>query len=230
MFSRRTNAGGRDDATRPRMTVFLDGLLAEAPEVSRAVFDGCFRAIARRANQWMRRLRVCGPVDGEDVANDVLFKILRALQRGKFPGIQAVGLARVAGKMTTWEVLRKCNRNAAVKRGGQGFKKRDAVAGTTPRGGESLVAAQAAFPLDIEELADELADPGPSPEAVAAAHDEAMWLSGLLKHPRWPEVLRLRREGDSIPEIARKTGRSVSSVERLFRRARERECHSRDSS
>ena len=140
-----------------------------------------------------------------------------AQERGKLAGIQMVDLARIVGKMATWGVLSSRDSNRAVKRGGQGTKNRSAVAGATPRGGELAVLAQPVSPLDIAELADELADRSPSPEQVAVANDEALRVSRLLKDPRWSEILCLRQEEYSIPEIAQKTGRSVSSVERLFK-------------
>ena len=137
-----------------------------------------------------------------------------AQERGKLAGIQMVDLARIVGKMATWGALTSRDSNRAVKRGGKGTKNRSAVAGTTPRGGELAVLAQPVSPLDIGELADELADRSPSPEQMAVANDEAVRVRRMQVDPVWPEILRLRLEGCPIAEVARKTGRSFSSVQR----------------
>jgi RNA polymerase sigma-70 factor (ECF subfamily) len=71
-------------------------------------------------------------------------------------------------------------------------------------------------PVPFDDLADLTPSPLPQPSEVAQA--EELWEQMLaLCPPEHQEVLRLKRQGVPLPEIAARTGLHVGSVRRLLR-------------
>jgi DNA-directed RNA polymerase specialized sigma24 family protein len=69
--------------------------------------------------------------------------------------------------------------------------------------------------LEAEQLQDVAPTPQPRPSEVAQA--EELWQEMLARYPpAHQELLRLKREGKSLAEIAEQTGLHPSSVRRIL--------------
>ncbi len=193
------------------MTSLIAEFLAGDPKATQELFNRYFPGIADLAAPLIVRMGVRELIDGEDVANDVLFQIHRAAQAGKLSITEAIDLDRVICSIVGKAVLKARETKRATKRGGHGLKKR-VHRHAVPVEGIHLVA--------IDELADQLVDPAASPEDSAIASDETDQIYGILDDPAWPAIARLRLDGHTVAEIARQTGLAVSSVERRLSQAR----------
>jgi len=211
MFKKPSNRDAEDSAARSEMTSLIAGFMAGDARATQELFVRCFPGITGLAVPLVVRMGVRGLIDGEDVANDVLFGIYRAALAGKLRITGVADLNRLIRRLVIRAVLKARESTRAAKRGGCGLKKRTARH-EVPIEGIRLV--------DIDELADKLVDPAASPEDTAVAGDEAERIYRTLDDPSWADIARLRLEGHTLAEIARRTGLAVSSVERRFSQAR----------
>ncbi|WP_165234110.1 RNA polymerase sigma factor [Aquisphaera insulae] len=207
--------GGGRRANEALRTVLADlverGQLTDGPALRKA-----FRAIARTADRrlWLLGVRGGAEPDGEDIAVEVLLDLVLAVEDGR-------GLLRDHGDpdglvwgMVNIEGLSIRRSLTALRRGGSGRSPRGSPGDESPNGPCFQYSSPARTTAKLDDVAEELADPHPTPEELARAQDlEALFLD-LFRDESWREIARGRLQGLTIEEIARRTGLSVSTVGR----------------
>ena len=182
-------------------TVLLDQLKrgpdpAAAQAMWRQYFDRLTALARRRLSDRVRRA-----ADEEDVALSALDSFFRGVAGGRFPRLNdRDDLWQVLVVLTDRKAVDRVRRETAAKRGGGAVR------------GDSVFAR----PDDsaLGGRAEQVADPGPSPEFAARFADECRRLLTQLGDPDLEQVALLKLEGYSNEEIAARIGRSLRSVQR----------------
>jgi len=154
------------------------------------------RGLARKA-LFGRARRTC---DGDDVAASAFRSVYRGAMAGEFPQLK--------GRQDLWSLLAAVTSNKCIDR-----MRRE---GRAKRGGHSDV-------VDADELRS-VAESGDGPVSVVELADLRERISALLEShgdATLREIVRLRMDGETMGEIARRMGCVRRTVERKLRLVQE---------
>jgi len=172
------------------------------------------RVMAGMAKRLFRRHRVSRCVYGEDDAvNDAESELCEAARAGKLGSVRTVDdLLKTFHSILKRRVLDRRRHDAALIHGGAGFSRvgrehqKDTTTGGRPVSGRGFHQCEGAL--------DDLCSGLPSPVDLSVAKLDLERLRIHLDDPVLKTILELLMAGHSHPEIARRLGISLSSVER----------------
>jgi DNA-directed RNA polymerase specialized sigma24 family protein len=149
-------------------------------------------------------------VDEEDVALDAFDSFCRAVEAGRYPDLQdRNGLWQVLLSLTINKAIDVIHHAEREKRSWRRTVLLSEMAAAEP--GSSVVA-----------FADMLRSGEPDPAFAVALADRVEWLLGRLEDEQLRRIALLKLEGHANPEIARRLGCALSTVERRLRLIRRR--------
>lgn len=182
------------------VTRWLVQLKGGSPAAVPPLWDEYFARLVALARARLRAVTRAA-ADEEDVALSAFDSFCRGVAAGRFPRLDdRDDLWQVLVLLTERKAVDRVRRETAAKRGG-GAVRGDSVFArpddSAPGGG-----------------ADQVADPGPSPEFAARFADECGRFLTRLGDADLVQVALLKLEGHTNEEIAARIGRAVRSVQR----------------
>jgi len=172
------------------------------------------RVMAGMAKELLRRHRVNRSVYSEDDAvNDAECDLCEAARAGKLRSVRSVDdLLNIFRSLLKRRILDRQRHDAARRHGGPGLSRpgredhEDTTTGGGPVSGRGF--------HQIEGALDDLCTGAPSPVDWTIGNDDFETLAMHLNDPVLESTITLLMEGNTHPEIAGKSGRSMSSVKR----------------
>jgi DNA-directed RNA polymerase specialized sigma24 family protein len=180
------------------LTTWLGLLQAGDAAATQALWERYYADLVRLAhNHLAARLR--RTTDPEDIALGALASFCRGVAEGRFP--------RIDDRHDLWRLLFTITvRHAADHARREGRQR---------RGGGQIISAADLLDLPDADL-DQLAGPAPDPASAAAVAEELQLLLARLPGDDLRQITQLRLEGHTLPDIARKLGRSLRGIERKW--------------
>jgi len=180
------------------VTTWINLLRAGDPHAAQLLWERYYADLVRLAHDHLAA-RVRRTIDPEDVALSAFANFCRGVAEGRFP--------RLDDRHDLWRLLF----TLTVRQGADQARRE----GRQRRGGGQVVNASDLFDLSDADL-DQLPGSAPDPAWAAAVAEEVQVLFARLPGDDLRQVARLRLEGHALPEIARRLGRSLRSVERKW--------------
>lgn len=179
------------------VTTWLQLLRAGDPAAAQRLWERYYGDLVRLAHAHLAA-RARRGADAEDVALSAFASFCRGAAEGRFP--------QLADRHDLWRLLFTITvRHAADQARREGRQR---------RGGRPIDVADL---LDLPDAdLDQLQGDAPDPAWAAAVADEVSSLLAGLPREDLRQVMQLRLEGYTLPEIARRLGRSLRSVERKW--------------
>jgi RNA polymerase sigma factor (sigma-70 family) len=180
------------------VTTWLQRLRAGDTAAAQPLWERYYADLVRLAHDHLAA-RVRRSADAEDVALGAFASFCRGAAEGRFP--------QLADRHDLWRLLFTVTlRHAADQARREGRQRRG--------GGQHIDVADL---LDLSNAdLDDLAGNAPDPAWAAAVADELQSLLVRLPGDDLRQIMQLRLEGHTLPEIARVLGRSLRSIERKW--------------
>lgn len=160
------------------------------------------------AQKRLRSLRRLDDAEVRDAVDSALGVCFRKLREGSYPGLR--------DRNDLWRLLT----TITARKANDLHKRRTAL----KEGADRVLGESALRPAGADSSApgglDALPAPGPTPDEEAAWKETCQLLLDRLEDPRHIEVVLLRMQGETIPEIVAATGHSRASVDRWLKYAR----------
>jgi DNA-directed RNA polymerase specialized sigma24 family protein len=187
----------------PSVTTWIAHLKAGDPDAARALWQRYFTQLVELAGQHLAR-RVRRAADEEDVALGAFASFCAGAAAGRFP--------RLDDRHDLWRLLLTLTiRHARQLARRETAQRRDAG---------RVVAATDLFDLPAADL-DRLAGDAPDPALAAEVADELRFLLARLPAEPLRALAADLLAGRTAPEIARRLGCSLRTVERRWQRVRQ---------
>jgi DNA-directed RNA polymerase specialized sigma24 family protein len=187
----------------PSVTTWIAQLKAGDPDAAQALWQRYFTQLVELAHQHLSR-HICRATDEEDVALSAFASLCATAAAGRFP--------RLADRHDLWRLLLALTvRHARKLARHETAQRRDA--------GRAVTAADL-FALPDADL-DRLAGDAPDPGLAAEVADELRYLLTGLPNPELRVVATDLLSGYTAPEISRRLGCSLRTVERRCQRLRQ---------
>jgi RNA polymerase sigma factor (sigma-70 family) len=182
----------------PSVTTWLRLLRAGNTAAAQPLWERYYADLVRLAHAHLAS-RVRGPADAEDVALSAFASFCRGAAEGRFPQLNdRHDLWRLLFTITLRHAADHARREERHRRGG----------------GQRIDVADL---LDLRDAdLDSLPGDAPDPAWAAAIADEVQSLLAQLPGDDLRQVAQLRLEGYTLPEIARRLGRSLRTIERKW--------------
>jgi DNA-directed RNA polymerase specialized sigma24 family protein len=185
-------------ATHPSVTTWLGLLRAGDATAAQPLWERYYADLVRLAHDHLAA-RVRRTADAEDIALSAFASFCRGAAEGRFPQLN--------DRHDLWRLLFTITlRHAADHARREGRQRRG--------GGQSLEAADL-FDLADADL-DRLPGDAPDPAWAAAVADEVRTLLAALPGDDLRQLVQLRLEGHTLPEIALRLRCGLRSVERKW--------------
>jgi RNA polymerase sigma factor (sigma-70 family) len=180
--------------TPPSVTTWLHLLRAGDPAAAQLLWQRYYTDLVRLARDHLAA-RVRGAADAEDIALSAFASFCRGAAEGRFPQLQ--------DRHDLWRLLF----TITVRR----------AADQARRAGREGPRIDVADLLDLPEAdLDHLPGAAPDPAWAAAIAEEVRSLLTALPGDDLRQVMQLRLEGHTLPEIAQRLGRGLRSIERKW--------------
>lgn len=187
----------------PSVTTWLNLLRAGDPRAAQPLWERYFARLVQLAHDHLS-VHLRRTIDPEDIALSAFASFCQGVAQGRFPKLDdRHDLWRLLFTLTLRHVADHARREGRQRRGG----------------GKRIEVADL---LDLPDAdLDHLAGSSPDPAWAASVAEELRLLLSRLNDDLLRPIALLRLEGHTFPEIARRLGRSLRSIERKWRLIRQ---------
>lgn len=188
------------DQTADSISEWLGQLKAGELEAAQKLWNRYSAKLLRIAKQRLGK-SPCGVADEEDVALSVFGSVFRGAADGRFD--------QISTRDELWWLLLSITKRKAVDHiRREAAQKRHGVAGQIDR--RRAAGVQASWPFSL----DDLVSSDPTPSFLVALEEQYARLLDLLRNDQLRQIVALRIDGYTVPEISQKSNIGQRAVER----------------